>query len=246
MLNIYRTGAMKDLNKEDQEYNPHFKENQIKLFKHHLFVGGTGLGKTNAVINLILALDGCFRNIQIYTADPSEKLYKMLKDKLKDKITIEEIHKIPKYSTQQKNGQQLLVVDDFIEQPKAILQRIEEYATQARKKLFTCCFLTQSYFDCPKKIRLQIRYIVLLKLCDKRNFGAIVSGLDTDIPNEIIRKIIKNATAEDLNICVIDKQTKDINKLFRRNYGTDYYIVEDATGNEIDNVEMFHGSGIIN
>ena len=55
-----------------------------------LFCGGTGLGKSNAVINLIMAMQGCFAHIQIYTADPNEPLYRMLKEKLKDSLTIDE------------------------------------------------------------------------------------------------------------------------------------------------------------
>ena len=238
---------MKKLNEEDKEYNPSFRNHEIHLFKHFLFCGGTGTGKSNAVINLILSMQGCFNHIHIYTADINEKLYRMLKDKLKDQLTLEEISKIPPLE-QQKNfqGQQLLIIDDFITQNKKVLNTIEEYAIRSRKKLFTCCFLTQSFYTCPKKIREQIRYLVLLKLCDKRNFNLIVSTLDTDIDGDIIKKCIKNATKEELNVCLIDLQTKDANKLLRRNFESDYYILEDDEGNVINNPNLFYGSGIVN
>ena len=247
MLNIYKTRAMEKMNKEDKEYNPNFKLHELYLFKHFLFCGGTGMGKSNAVINLILTLQGCFNHIHIYTADPNEKLYRMLKDKLKDQITVEEISKLPPLSEQKnKHGQQLLIIDDFITQNKRIMGIIEEYAIRSRKRLFTCCFLTQSFYTCPKKIREQIRYLVLLKLCDKRNFNLIVSTLDTDIDVEIIKRCIKNATKEDLNVCLIDLHNKDPNKMLRRNFELDYYILEDQFGNPIHNPDLFEGSGIIN
>ncbi len=245
MLNIYKTKAMEKLNKEDQEYNPNLKQHGIHLFKHHLMSGGTGLGKTNAVINLILTLQGCFNQIQIYTSDPTEKLYLMLKNKLKDKLIIDEIQNIPPYREQKTAGQQLLVIDDFIEMPKSVMTKIEEYSTQSRKKLFTCCFLTQSFFKCPKKIREQIRYINLLKSGDKRNLNLIISSLDTDIDPKTIKNCIKSATHEALNICSIDLQQRDINKTIRRNFGNDFYVFEDSKGNHIE-PEMFFASGIIN
>jgi hypothetical protein len=167
---IYKTKAMTKINNETKEYNSSFKDHGISIFKHFLFCGGTGLGKSNAVINLIMAMQGCFAHIQIYTADPNEPLYRMLKDKLKDSLTIDEISKIPALGEQKTlRGQLLLIVDDFITSGKGVMTKLEEYAIRSRKQLFTCCFLTQSYFPCPIKIRQQIRYLVLLKLCDKRN-----------------------------------------------------------------------------
>lgn len=248
MLNIYKTHAMKKINAEDKEHNPAFKSHEIHLFKHLLFCGGTGLGKSNAVINFLLTMQGAFSHVQIYTADPEEKLYRMLKEKLKDQLTIDEISKIPRLADQKSGmGQQLLIIDDFITAGKNTLNIIEEYAIRARKKLFTCCFLTQSYYACPKKIREQIRYLVLLKLCDKRNFGMIVSTLDTDISTDVIRKVIKNASSEELNVCLIDLQTKNINKMFRRNFQLEFYTLEDKEGlipaNEL---MVFKGSGIMN
>ena len=152
MLNIYKTKSMKKLNKEDKEYNPSFQDHQIHLFKHFLFCGGTGLGKSNAVINLILTMQGCFSHIQIYTADPEEKLYRMLKEKLKDQNAIEDIAKVPHLSEQKAGrGQQLIIFDDFITSGKRTMTILEEYALRARKQLFTCCYLTQSYFACPNK-----------------------------------------------------------------------------------------------
>lgn len=248
MINIYRTKAMKKINEEDKEYNPSFNIHKIHMFKHFLFCGGTGLGKSNAVINLLLTMQGCFSHVQIYTADPEEKLYRMLKAKLKDQLTIDEIGKIPRLGEQKSGrGQQLLIIDDFITSGKKTMQILEEYAIRGRKQLFTCCFLTQSFYACPKKIREQVRYIVLLKLCDKRNFGLIISSLDTDIDNEVIRKVIKNASKEDLNVCLIDLQTKNTNELIRRNFlAYEFYILEDPHGNPIMNPKLFDGSGIMN
>jgi len=244
MLNIYKTTAMKKINKDLEEHNPCFNQHGIHLFKHMLFCGGTGLGKSNAVINLILTMQGCFNQIFIYTADPNEPLYVMLQQKLKDKLTIDSIEKIPPLSELKTIGQSLLIVDDFITQGKRVMSILEEYAIRSRKNQFTCCFLTQSFYACPIKIRQQIRYLVLLKLCDKRNFGMILSTIDTEIPAEIIRQIIKNATQEELNICMIDLQTRDLNKTFKRNFGLDYYILQN--NGQLVHPNLFSGSGIIN
>ena len=245
MLNIYKTKAMTKINKENKEYNPSFNQHNIHLFKHFLFCGGTGLGKSNAVINLILTMQGAFNHIYLYTADINEPLYRMLSKNLGDKMTIDSIEKIPSLDELKPMGQSLLIADDFITQGKKIMTILEEYAIRSRKKLFSCCFLTQSYYACPIKIRQQIRYLVLLKLCDKRNFGMILSTIDSEVPADIIRKIIKNATKEELNICLIDLQTRDINKTFKRNFLDEYYTLEDQNGNLIE-PNIYSGSGIIN
>lgn len=247
MQNIYKTKAMQKINKETKEFNPSHKCHELSLFKHFLFCGGTGLGKSNAVINLILAMQGCFSHVQIYTADPGEPLYRMLKDKLKNNLTIDEISKVPHLSEQkQGRGQQLLIIDDFITAGKKVMNILEEYAIRARKQLFTCCFLTQSYYACPIKIRQQIRYLVLLKLCDKRNFNMIISTLDTDIDPGVIRKVIKNATEQELNVALIDLQIRNENKKIRRNFGLEYYKLVNNDGSHISNPQLFSGSGIVN
>ena len=51
----------------------------------------------------------------------------MLKEKLKDSLTIDEIAKIPSLSEQKGGrGQQLLIVDDFITSGKAVMTKLEE------------------------------------------------------------------------------------------------------------------------
>jgi hypothetical protein len=74
----------------------------------------------------------------------------------------------------------------------------------------------------------------------------ILNTLDTDIDPLVIRKVIKNATAEALNVAVIDLQTRDDNKLIRRNFGKDYYNLANKDGSYISNPVLFKGSGIIN
>ena len=245
MLNIYKTKSMKKLNKECEEFNPEYAYHQISLFKHMLVNGPTGSGKTNFILNLIKTLNGCFNHIFIYTGDPSENLYKMISQKLKDRITIEPIEKIPSLSELEPTliGQSLMVIDDFITQKAPILSKIEEYAIRARKKSMTCCFLTQSFYSCPKKVRNNVKYLVMLKLCDKRNFGTIMSSIDSCINPETVKSIISNATREPLNVCIIDLQSKDANKTFRRNF-TDYYTVEENGYAVLP--QLYSGSGIIN
>ena len=248
MLNIYKTKDMTKLNKEDKEFNPNYSQHELHL-KHMLFCGGTGLGKSNAVINLISQMSqgsrGTYANIQIYTGDPEEKLYRMLKSKLGDKLTLENIDLIPRLDDNKVAGQTLLIIDDFITSSKKVLNICEEYAIRSRKRGFQVCYLTQSFYACPIKIRQQVRYIALFKIPDKRNFNSIVSTIDTDIPADIIKQVVKNATQHELNLCLIDLQNRDINKTFRRNFGLDYYQFEDENGNKRMPL-LFEGSGIIN
>jgi hypothetical protein len=106
----------------------------------------------------------------------------------------------------------------------------------------------------PKVIRDQISYLVLLKSSDPRTLNLIISQIDTDVEPVIIKKVIKNATKHELNVCIINLNSRNINETFRRNItnpqknGFDYYTLEDNNGNNLDieNIELFDNSGIIN
>jgi hypothetical protein len=218
-----------------------------------LITAPSGLGKTNFITNYIISQNNTFGHIYIYAGDPNEDIYEMLKHTIpKDQITVDSIDHMPALSEFKTTEiQKLIIVDDWINSGKKILEQVTEFAIRCRKKNFTLCMLSQSYFAVPKKIREQIRYLVLLKSTDTRNLNLILSTIDTDIDKETIKKIIKNATRETLNSCIIDLQNREINKTFRKNINNpngkiDYYILEDENNNEIKNVELFSGSGIIN
>ena len=256
MYNPYLSKNMKEFN-DDADYNPYYEQHQILVKKHMIVAGSTGSGKTAFVTNLIRTMKKCFGHVQVWTADPDEKLYKFLKKQLKDKIDIGLIGDLPPLSNQPiKSGmQQMIIIDDWLTAGKNIFTICKDYALRSRKPpyAYSCVFLTQSYYEVDIFIRQQISYLILLKLT-KKNMTMVASTLDVDISKESVNKILRNSTKEALNVAFIDLHNRDPNKTFRRNLThpktsqIDYYIVEDENGVEIPtkDIKMFTGSGILN
>jgi len=58
-------------------------------------------------------------------------------------------------------GVPTLVIFDDLQGEILANQMIERYYKYGRKKNFTCVYLAQSYFDIPKFIRKQLKYLII-------------------------------------------------------------------------------------
>ncbi len=242
MINVYKTSKMKK-HLDTEWFNPNFKNHQLHP-KHMLVCGGTGMGKSNFVVNLITQFFNTFQKIIIVTTLQQEPLYNLLKDQLKEQCEIISIKDLISV-TEQDQTPKLIIFDDFIHLKEKETKIINEYATISRKKMCMCLYLTQSFFATSKTIRQNVRYVVLLNLSDKRNIDAISGSIAAELEPRILKSIIRNATQHSLNVLIIDTQEKDINKKFRRNFNDFYQFQEDDEGNYYP-VNSYEGSGIIN
>jgi len=211
----------------DDDDNPHYNEHYLKVNKHFAIVSGTGGGKTNFVVNLLLTMNETFQSIYIFTGGlTNEPIYQMLSSKYKDHIIIKPLSEIidfdqlPKYT-----GNKLVVFDDFIGCSKKEMEKILKYVTISRKVKCTCLFLTQNYYTLPKTITRNISYIVLLRMTDKRNLKMIISTLPFTVDVHTVMTIIQDATYEPLNCCIIDLSASNPNRIFRKNF-TEFYFIE--------------------
>jgi len=236
MKNIYKTKIMKKYD-DDEAFNPNYDKHHLNINEHYLVCGGTGSGKSNCVVNLLTQFHDTFSVIYIFTKDPSEKLYKMLAGELKDKCIVKPITEIIDYETLPKDGQKMVIFDDFICENKNLIKKIETYSTMARKKFCTCFYLVQNFFSCPTTIRRNIAYIILLKMTDKKNLNMIMKVLPHDFNENMVNSIIKNATKFKMNICIIDLKTYDESLVFRRNIDEFYNPA---------NLELYNYDGLEN
>lgn len=226
MFNVYETKIMQKYLKDGQIYNPNYDETGLQVNNHYAFFGGTGTGKTNAVAVLLqLAFQDCFKQIIIFTNDPDEKIYNMMINEIPN-CNIFSYDDFIDYEDIEKDGQKLIIFDDFIAQDKKIINKIFKYAIQARKKYCTCFYLCQDFFSVPKKMRNQFAYYIFLKLTNKNDISLISRFLPFQIEKLLIQEIINNATTHKFNICIVDVKTQDKNLIFRRNLN-DYYTPDD-------------------
>jgi hypothetical protein len=242
MLNIYKTKAMRKYIKDDF-VNPNFAKHNIAN-KHIVVSGPTGSGKSNLLGNFIMQFENTFDNIIVVCKTAGEPIYLMLKKQLGPAIRfcslaeLEPLEKLPKGPKQQ----QLIIFDDFLTDSQ---KKLKDYVMYGRKHLIMCMFLTQSFFATDLFIRNNVGYIILLKNGNKQNLDAIVNRLGLPVSNQTVAKVIKNATKEALNVCIIDLVTSYTNKKIRRNFN-DYYELVDEDDEELPEIKLYKGSGLVN
>ena len=147
--------------------NPNYNLNRMKHPFYSLVCGKGGAGKTNFVLNLLARFDDTYEKVIIYCKLNDEPLYEFLKSKLGDdceiynnleNLNVEELQK-------QITGQTLIIFDDMLKEDKTTIKENEKMYMFFRKINKVGCsliFLSQSYYDAFKDIRLNLMYIILI------------------------------------------------------------------------------------
>ncbi len=78
-------------------------------------------------------------------------------------------------------------------------------------------FLTQSFFKCPKSIRLNCNYIILLKLSSMKDLSEILKDFNLGVNPKELLQMYKVATKEPKNFLMVDVDA-DPEKRFRHNF----------------------------
>ena len=178
-----------------------------------LTVGGSGSGKTNALLNLINNQPDIDK-IYMYAKDPYEAKYQYLINK-REKVGLNHYH-YPKafmeYSNHmqdvykniedynpRKNRKVLIIFDDMIPDKinnKKLNPIVTELFIRGRKLNISIVFITQSYFKVPKDVRLNSTHFFIMKIPNKRELQQIALNHSSDIDFKGFMKIFKKYTAE--------------------------------------------------
>lgn len=227
IINFYEVDDVKKISKPSIDNL--YPSSNIKINTINLVVGGTGTGKTNAIMNLLYLSSqgqGVFAKI-ILVCKTDETLYTFLKNKIPaDQLIIyKSINDLPdcntfetQYNKDPKQRQEtLLIIDDFIAdcEDKKMRQKIENFAIFGRKKALTQIYLAQSFFKVPKTIRLQLHYLWLLSLPNKKDLSLILSSFGLPVEEQDLKEMVKEATKEKLSFLKINLNCAcDINEKF--------------------------------
>jgi hypothetical protein len=242
IINFYEVDDVKKISKPSIDNL--YPNTNIKINTINLVVGGTGCGKTNAIMNLLYLSSkgpGVFAKI-ILVCKTDETLYTFLKSKISSEqlIIYKSINDLPdcntfetQYTKDPKVRQEtLLIIDDFIAdcEDKKIRQKIENFAIFGRKKALTQIYLAQSYFKVPKTIRLQLHYLWLLSSPNKKDLSLILSSYSLPIEENDLKELVKESTKEKLSFLKINLSCScDINEKFSIGF-TDHFNI--ANNNE--------------
>jgi len=240
MINIYETKLMKKYLKDrdgiDNVYNTGFN-----LRQHYGIIAPTGTGKSNCIINLLgTAFYNKFHYVYLFTAYDDEEINNMLS--AQENCFIRTYDKLPPCE-ELFEGEKLIIFDDFMAQNKKVMSELINYATRSRKLNCTCLYLAQDFFGIEPKIRKQFAFLIFLKMKNKNDLSQICSRIPHDVEINKLKDIINNATKYKFSTCIIDLNSNDITKTFRRNF-YDYYnpnnlILYDNQPNPHEQIQQF-------
>ena len=199
-----------------------------------LRIGGSGSGKTNALLNLIHNQPDIDK-IYLYAKDPYENKYQFLINKresvgishLNDpKAFIEysnDMHDVYKnidnYNLDKEN-KIIIVFNDMIVDMinKKLNSIVTELFIGGRKLNISLVFISQSYFKVPKDVRNNSTHFFIMKIPNKRELQQITINHSSDINAWDFIEIYRKYTDKPYSFLVIDTTLPSNNLLrFRKN-----------------------------
>ena len=218
-------------NKNHSKKWPFIPDHPYRILK----IGGSGPGKTNALLNLIKEQDDIDK-IYLYAKDLSEPKYEFLIKKREDagtkhfshpnafiecSNTMDDVYEnINDYNPIRKR-KKLIVFDDMIADimtNKRFQAIIKELFIRCRKLNISLVFITQSYFSVPKDVRLNSTHYLIMKINNKKELQNIAINHSADIAYEDFMKIYRECTKEPYSFLTNDTKLPASNPLrFRTN-----------------------------
>ena len=167
-----------------------------------LITGGSGSGKTNALLNLIENQPD-INKIYLYPKDPYETKYPYLINKI-ESVGINHfsnpkafIDKNINYYNPYKENKMLIVFDYMIADMinnKKLNSIVIELFIRGRKLNISLVFIRQSYFKVPKDVKLNTTHFFIAKIPNKRELQQIETNHSSDISTKDFINIYKECT----------------------------------------------------
>jgi hypothetical protein len=189
---------------------------------HTLCCGGTGSGKSNALINYISRSSGEFYKIIVCSfSTTDEPLYNMLEDMGKIELIndIDEVPDLEEFDDKNKDKPKLIVFDDFLNVEKKKMKKINKYLIAGRKFGFSVWLMAQDYVSVPKILVRNINYFVIFKINDNVRLNNIIRNHNiADVDSSIIKTACNLCTKTFGNFFMIDMKTTNLDERFRHNF----------------------------
>lgn len=207
------------------------KQLPFSLPNRVLIVGPSGCGKTNLLLNLIYNILP-WDNLYVFARDLSEPKYKMMQE---DMEMAEEMYDLPPtvhFNTdltldgepftvddlESNTGTNIVVFDDFITADRKTMSNIVDFFVRGRKRNATVFFLTQSYFDLPKCLRLQGQYLIFFRQRDDRHLNEIYRNHNCGFTNKAdFVQLFQNAV-QNFGFLTINQTTGQVGANFDQHY----------------------------
>ena len=207
---------------------PYIPDNPYRI----LIIGGSGSGKTNALLNLINNQPD-INKVYWYAKDPYEAKYQYLINKvdlnhyddpkafIKNSNDMQDVYKTDKEYNIDKERKILRFFDDIIADMinhKKLNSIVTDLFIRGRKLNISLVFITKSYFKVPKNVRLNSTHFSIMNIPNKKEIQQVALNRSSDIISKDFSKICKKCTAERYSYLVDEATLASDNPLrFRKN-----------------------------
>ena len=206
-------------------------------FRWGLFAPSGG-GKTNLIVDLIMTGKLKFDKLYLFCKNPWEQKYQYIIKTFTDlekefkKETGEDTELIvvgtegeamPDVDSLNPDLQNLMIIDDFISDRKAMESIISDHFIRGRKMNCSYIVIQQSYFNTPKLIRLNLDNFSLWKQPTKKDVQMVISDHSLDMEYDDLKRIYLEATSEPYCFLHIDKTATEKHMMFRKNLDGFYF-----------------------
>ena len=204
-------------NKDDNEKWPYIPDHRYRI----LIIGGSGSGKTIALLNLIKEQDDMYK-MYLYAKDLCKPKCEFLIKKRKDvgikygkdpnafiesSSSMDDVYENIDDCNLSRKRKNLIVSDDMISDimaNKKLQAIIIELFIRCRKMNISFVFITQSYFFVPKDIRLNSMHYLIMKINNRKELQNIAINHSTDIDYHDFVRIYRECTRKLHSYLTID------------------------------------------
>jgi hypothetical protein len=203
----------------------------------YLMVGGSGSGKTNALVSLIIDhLE--YDTISVYAKSLNQPIYRRLMDhvKLAQEALEQKIESLNRREKKNKTGikhepwqighfgselsdikplseyddskQNLVVFDDFLLDKKAE-NVITEFFVRSRHRGCSLIYLSQSYTKTPINVRRNCDFFSFFKLPQGRDLNLIWNDVGGALDKDTFKRMFLAATTERFSFFTVDQRTSN-------------------------------------
>jgi hypothetical protein len=220
IINFYELDDVKAFQKD--YHNPNFESHKISIPFRMAVIGASGSGKSNTVLNIINQFTETFNHIKLFVKNADEPLYKYLEQKIpmKDELEIfEGLDELNKMNLDKDFKKQTLVIFDDLVLEKNQGQ-IEQLYIRGRKLAggVSLIYLSQSFYNIPRKIRLQVNYLILRKIPSSRDVNGILREFSLGINKEELIKIYQFCVGKTITSFLMIDLNVDPEQAFRKNF----------------------------
>ena len=186
------------------------------------FIGNTGSGKSNGLVEFLSLKNNAFYQIIYHTASTSdEPLLHLLREHI-DGIeildTLEDLPDLENFRDADKTEEKLVIFDDILNHGVKELKQISHFFTAARKYGFSCIVMAQNYTNIPTTIRRNCSYFFLFKMTDGNTINNIIRTHNlSDVDKDALKKAYLDCIKTPLNFMLIDL-TANSPMPFRHNF----------------------------